>query len=260
MLQAKKATVLRDGDTLEINIDPAYIPTILNTPKMFGLRTPIEIAEIPTSSININSGIQVKDIITKIENTPIFGYDELKKTLSNYKSSTVNAEVMRAGKTVAIQLQIDSSSNMQLAIGKTIDDIKLTEKEYSLFAAIPAGINKTFSTISKYLNELKLIFSPETKAYKSVGSFISIGKIFPTLWNWEIFWNITAFLSIMLAVMNLLPIPALDGGHIVFTLYEIITRKKPSDKVLEVAQAIGMIILLLLIFLAFGNDIYRLFN
>ena len=105
-----------------------------------------------------------------------------------------------------------------------------------------------------------LIFSPKTEAYKSVGSFIAIGSIFPTAWNWEAFWNIVALLSVMLAVINLLPIPALDGGHIVFTIYEIITGRKPSDKFMEYAQMAGMIFLLMIMFLAFGNDILRLFR
>ena len=129
-----------------------------------------------------------------------------------------------------------------------------------MIAALPAGADKAFSTIGNYLKELKLIFSPKTEAYKSVGSFIAIGNIFPSAWDWQIFWNLTAWLSIMLAVVNLLPIPALDGGHILFLLYEIITRRRPSDKFLEYAQVAGMLVLLAIMFLAFGNDIYRLFN
>ena len=140
------------------------------------------------------------------------------------------------------------------------DFYKITRHTYGFFEAIPAGFNKAVSTIDNYIKELKLIFSPKTEAYKSVGSFIAIGKIFPTTWDWFRFWNITAFLSIMLAVLNILPIPALDGGHLVFTLYEMITKRKPSDKFLEIAQTVGMILLFGLMILAFGNDIIRLFN
>ena len=127
-----------------------------------------------------------------------------------------------------------------------------------MFEAIPAGFARTFETLGNYIKEFGLISSPKTEAYKSVGSFISIGQIFPKSWNWEIFWNITALLSVMLAVMNLLPIPALDGGHILFTLFEMITGRKPSVKFMEIAQITGMIFLLLLMFFAFGNDIMRL--
>ena len=115
-------------------------------------------------------------------------------------------------------------------------------------------------SVKNYFKELKLIFSPKTEAYKSVGSFITIGNIFPGSWDWHSFWNITAFLSVMLAVLNILPIPALDGGHLMFTLYEMITGRKPSDKFLEYAQMVGMILLMGLMVLAFGNDIFRLFN
>ncbi|MDD2772048.1 MAG: site-2 protease family protein, partial [Bacteroidales bacterium] len=119
---------------------------------------------------------------------------------------------------------------------------------------------KAYQTGANYIRELGLIFSPKTEAYKSVGSFIAIGSIFPGTWNWEIFWNITAWLSIMLAILNLLPIPALDGGHIVLVIYEMVTRRKPSEKFLEYSQIAGMILLIGLMFLAFGNDLYRLFT
>mgnify|MGYP001340678236 FL=1 len=111
--------------------------------------------------------------------------------------------------------------------------------------------------MGSYLKQLKLLFSKEVKAYKSLGSFITIGSIFPGTWQWQVFWNLTAFISIILAVMNLLPIPALDGGHVLFVLYEIIFRKKPGDKFLERAQMVGMFILLALVALAMWNDFTR---
>ena len=140
------------------------------------------------------------------------------------------------------------------------DFYKTTRSNYSFFGALPAGIERAVVTVKNYWQELKLIFTPKTEAYKSVGSFIAIGKIFPDTWNWKIFWSITAFLSIMLAVLNLLPIPALDGGHILFTLYELITGRKPSERVLEIAQIVGMVILFGIMVLAFGNDIAGLFK
>ena len=136
---------------------------------------------------------------------------------------------------------------------------KFEEIEYSLIASIPAGFNKGVETFNSYLKQLKLIFSPETKAYKSLGGFITIGSIFPEIWDWQSFWLLTAFLSIILAIMNVLPIPALDGGHVLFLLYEMVTGRKPSDKFLEYAQVAGMILLLGLLLFANGNDIYRHF-
>ena len=129
-----------------------------------------------------------------------------------------------------------------------------------MITAIPAGFKKTFSTIGGYLQDLKLVATPSTEAYKSVGSFISIGQIFPSAWDWFSFLNILALLSVMLGVMNLIPIPALDGGHMLFTIYEIITGKKPSDKFLMATQIIGMVLIMALMMLAFGNDIHRLFR
>jgi len=120
-------------------------------------------------------------------------------------------------------------------------------------------LEKTKKTFLSYIDQLKMIFNPETGAYKGVGGFISIAKIFPDTWNWAAFWNITAFLSIMLAVLNVLPIPALDGGHAMFTIYEMITGRKPNDKFLEYAQVAGFLLLLFLIILVNGNDIIKNF-
>ena len=147
--------------------------------------------------------------------------------------------------------------NVNLALNKYF---KLEKKNYSVINAILQEQSKTYKMMGDYLKQLKLIFSPETKAYESLGGFISIGNIFPSVWDWHAFWNLTAFLSIILAIMNVLPIPALDGGHVLFLLYEIITGRKPSDKFLEYAQVTGMIILFSLLVFANGNDIFKLFK
>jgi regulator of sigma E protease len=126
--------------------------------------------------------------------------------------------------------------------------------KYGFFPAFPAGFRKAGEKLKDYIDQFKLILNPKTGAYKGVGGFKAIGSIFPTTWSWEAFWNITAFLSIILAFMNLLPIPALDGGHVMFTLYEMITRRKPNEKFLEYAQIVGMVLLLGLMLYANGND------
>ena len=124
--------------------------------------------------------------------------------------------------------------------------------------AIPAGVKYTWNMVAGYVRDLKLVATPSTGAYKSVGSFIAIGQVFPSQWNWLIFMNLLALLSIMLGVMNLIPIPGLDGGHLLFLIYEMVSGKKPSDKFMIAAQILGMFILLLIMVLAFGNDIGRL--
>lgn len=257
--QAKTATVLRGGDTITIEIDEAYIPAILNTPGMFMLSTPIAILNVPDTSLNISAGLLPGDRFIKAGGIEVPSFSALQEILGQSKGDTLDFEFLREGKIVSLPLQVDNDGKIEVHLQNDISDFNITKKEYSFFSAIPAGISLTFKTIGDYIKELGLIFSPKTEAYKSVGSFIAIGSIFPTAWNWEAFWNIVALMSVMLAVVNLLPIPALDGGHIVFTIYEMITGRKPSDKFMEYAQMIGMIILLLIMFLAFGNDILRFF-
>jgi regulator of sigma E protease len=130
----------------------------------------------------------------------------------------------------------------------------LVTKKYGFFAAFPAGVGKAGQKLSGYIDQFTLILNPDTEAYKAVGGFKAIGSVFPTTWDWEAFWNITAFLSVILAFMNLLPIPALDGGHVMFTLYEMVSGRKPNEKFLEYAQMAGMILLLALMLYANGND------
>ena len=166
----------------------------------------------------------------------------------------VKADIIRGTDTLSMDLHVDTSGRL----GIYLETPEVNTREYSFITAIPAGVRKTFSQVGGYINDLKLVATPSTEAYKSVGSFIAIGQVFPSAWDWHSFLSILAMLSIMLAVMNLLPIPALDGGHIVFTLYEIVTGKKPSDKFLFVTQIIGMVLIFGLMFLAFGNDIARL--
>ena len=169
--------------------------------------------------------------------------------------------VLRDGDTLPLAMHLTEEAVIgaycNIALG---DYYELKTIDYTFWQAIPAGFNQTFNELSDYWKQVKLIFSPKTKAYESVGGFISIGKIFPDSWNWSMFWRLTAFLSIALAVMNILPIPALDGGFILFLLFEIITRRKPSDKFMEVAETVGLILVLGLVILANGNDIIRLFR
>jgi regulator of sigma E protease len=132
--------------------------------------------------------------------------------------------------------------------------VKTETKKYGFFAAIPAGIALAGDQLQFYIDQFKKILSPKTGAYKGVGGFKSMGSIFPPAWDWESFWTITAFFSIVLAFMNLLPIPALDGGHVLFTLIEMVTGRKPNQKLLEYAQTVGMILLLGLMLYANGND------
>ena len=258
--RAREATVLRTKDTVTINIDESYIPAMLNTPGMFDLAFPFVVKEVQAESPNRNAGIRPGDEMAAVEGKEMFIVQEVRRELANHRGETVNAAFRRDGATVEIQLQVDTAGLIGVALENDLHRwFDVTSREYTLLSAIPAGARRTFSTIRGYVQELGLIFSPKTKAYKSVGSFIAIGRIFPDTWDWYRFWSLCALLSIMLGVMNLLPIPALDGGHILFLIFEMISGRKPSDKFMEGAQWVGMILLLLLMVLAFGNDIRSLF-
>lgn len=259
--QAKEAKVLRDGDTVTVAIDPVYIPSVLNTPGMFNYGIPFEVLQVPDSSINAASGLMPKDRLVAINGEDCDMFYEAQKVLQGHKGDSIVATIARGGEILLLPLATDTLGRVQVTVNADLGSFyKITESRYTLLSAIPAGISKATATVKNYFKELKLIFSPKTEAYKSVGSFITIGNIFPGSWDWHSFWNITAFLSVMLAVLNILPIPALDGGHLMFTLYEMISGRKPSDKFLEYAQMVGMILLMGLMILAFGNDIFRLFN
>ena len=251
---ARKATVLRDGDTLDIYIDQNMIGDVLNTPGMFDLAVPFVIESVAPDSPNASAGLRKGDRIISIGGEPIEYLQDSRRLLADLSGSAVTVDIIRDGDTTGMMLQVDTLGR----IGVYTQLPGLKTREYSVAEAIPAGFRLAFDTVGGYLQDLKLVFTPSTEAYKSVGSFIAMGQIFPGAWDWYRFINILALLSIMLGVMNLLPIPALDGGHIVFTLYEMITGHKPSDRFLTIAQAIGMILLFGLLILAFGNDIGRL--
>jgi len=172
--------------------------------------------------------------------------------------------VLRDGQKVDINAVL--SDNKKLEVQTFIPDLeeleklgmlKLETKTYSILGAIPAGFNLAVDRLGFYIRQFKLIFNFKTGAYKGLGGFGAIGGLFPRIWDWQAFWEITAFLSLILAFMNVLPIPALDGGHVIFLLYEIVTRRKPSDKFMEYAQITGMIIILALLVFANGNDLLR---
>jgi len=258
--QARSAMVIRGDSTVNIAIEESYIPAILSTPGMFTLRFPFEIMSVPDTSINA-SHLYSGDRIVAIDSVEAVVTQDIQQILAQKRGGSATFSILRNGDVVEKELLIDAEGRIGIILeGDLSKFFHLTTHQYSLLESVPAGFSKSITTIRNYFKELGLIFSPKTQAYKSVGSFISIGKIFPSTWQWDIFWNITAWLSIMLAVLNLLPIPALDGGHIMFVLYEMVTGRKPSDRFLEYAQIAGMLILFGIMFLAFGNDIYRLFK
>ena len=253
---ARKATVLRGEDTVDLYIDHNMIGQVLNTPGMFDIAVPFRIKEVAEGSANSGVGLQGGDRVCAICGTPTEFVQDAWTILEEHKGEEIPVTIVREADTLELNMAVDTAGRL----GVLIMPLDVQSKRYTLLSAIPAGFRKAFSTTGGYLKDLKLVATPSTEAYKSVGSFIALGQVFPKTWDWHNFLNILALLSIMLGVMNLLPIPALDGGHIVFTIYEMITGRKPSDAFLYVAQMIGLLLLFALMTLAFGNDIIRLFR
>lgn len=258
--EREQITVERDGKLVEVNIDKQFIPQILKGKGRIDARMPFipfEVSDFMKVSPAREAGIKVGDKLVGIDGKEFRFNDEYVHYLDDKKRKEITANILRGDDSLAIDLKTTDEGMLGIVRG-TAGLLELRTVRYGFFESIPAGISKGFQTLKDYLKQFKLIFSKDTKAYESLGGFITIGSIFPGIWDWQSFLNLTAFLSIILGIMNILPIPALDGGHVMFLLYEVITGRKPSDKFLEYAQLAGMIILLALLIYANGNDILRL--
>lgn len=250
--EVRKATVLRGADTVELYIDHSMLGAVMNSPAMFDLAVPFIIDSVSASSENL--ALRRGDRLLQIDSSRVEYLQDARGILVLKAGSEVQAQILRGSDTLAVPLQVDSLG----LLGIFVQMPQVKYMDYTTAQAIPAGLKYTGSVIGGYLRDLKLLITPSSGAYKSVGSFIAIGQVMPSSWDWLQFINILALLSIMLGVMNLIPIPGLDGGHILITLGEMITGRKPSDKFLYITQLIGMALLIALMILAFGNDIGRL--
>ena len=253
-------TLLRDGEQCNITVSYEQINS-LRQKEDFGqfctVLCPFIIDSLVTESAQ-QSGLQVGDRIVGIDGLTEPHFGEYATLLSRRAGDVTELTVERAEEQVKLIVPVDAEGRIGV-MAKALP-YTLRTKKFSLLESIPAGARLTGRTIENYWNQLKLIVKPKTGLYKQVGGFIAIGKIFPGTWDWAAFWSMTAFLSIILAIMNIIPIPGLDGGHTIFTLWEMITRRKVSDKVLEIAQYVGLFLLLALMLFANGNDIYKLFK
>ncbi len=259
---AKTIQIERDGQPSEITLPAGMISQIINhkSPDFISVRIPFEVADFAPGSKAKSAGMKVGDKIIGINGATTIYFDEFKAVVQQNKGKNVDVKVLRGADTVALAVEVSDRGLIGVAPKAPNKYFVFKEHSYNIIEAIPAGISLAYSKTADYLKSLKLLFKPEVKAYESVGGFITIGSIFPSVWDWEAFWGLTAFLSLMLAVLNILPIPALDGGHVMFLLYEIITGRKPSDKFMEYAQITGMVLLFALLIFANGNDIVKLFR
>ncbi len=252
----RNARLLRGADTLDLYIDQAYISDVLNSPTMFDLAVPFVIDSMRADGPNGACELLRGDRVLAFDGQPVSYIQDARSVLAGCRGREIEATVLRGADTLMLPVRVDSLG--QVGVFLVMPEIE--RRQYSAVESIPAGLRLTWETISGYVQDLGMLVRPSTGAYKSVGSFIAIGQVFPEVWDWYRFLSILALLSVMLGIMNLLPIPALDGGHILFTLYEMITGRKPGDRFLAVMQVIGMILLLALMVLAFGNDIGRLIH
>ncbi len=264
ILFAKTVVVERDGMVTNINLPVDLIDKVLKGEKKLFIdwREPFMVGKVADSSAN--TALKPKDIIQSLNGVKTKYADQVIAIAKSNKSQTLDAVVLRDEKEVPVKIHINKDGKLGIfAASFKITNLeklglyKFSKQEYGFFESFPVGIEKGKDQLLGYGKQLKAIFSPSTGAYKGVGGFKAIFDIFPKTWSWEMFWNITALLSIMLGVMNLLPIPALDGGHVMFLLYEMITSKKPSDKFMENAQMVGFVLLITLLLFANGNDIYK---
>ena len=250
--------VERNGKIVNIVLPKDATEKLVKHQSQFiSFRMPFVIGDFVAGSAAKEAGMQKGDIILSVEdiNTPY--YNVFTEEIKQFAGQNANIGILRGTDTLNFDVKLTNDAKLGVYAQNILEH---KTQEYSFAEAIPQGFKKTGKELSDYWKQLKVVFNPQNKAYESLGGFITIGSIFPDTFNWIQFWRLTAFLSIILAVMNILPIPALDGGHVLFLLYEIITRRKPSDKFMEIAQSVGLIILLGLLIVANGNDIIRLFR
>jgi regulator of sigma E protease len=264
VILGKEILIERNGTQQTIKMPVDFVDRLSKFEKgtLLDIRMPFVIGAVTDQSTN--KEIQPKDVVVTLNGQTAKYFDQAQTILENNKGKTIPATVLRDQKEKQIQVTVNNDGKLGVQLGGLSFDsleklgyYKVSKQEFSFLESIPVGITKGKNQVVGYGKQLKLIFSPSTGAYKQVGGFKAIFDIFPSTWSWETFWTITALLSIMLGVMNLLPIPALDGGHVMFLLYEIVSGKKPSDKFLENAQMVGFVLLITLLLFANGNDIYK---
>lgn len=265
IIAAERMTIERDGVQKTIELPEDFLGQLSSSGSkdLFEYRYPFLVSSIADSSLNKGVDLKENDQIIGINNNDVEYIDEIEGLLANMKNQTISAKILRDGETISRDLKVNDDGKIgvfrQLNPSKFAEMgyFEVTRKEYTFYESFAAGGRKFSKTVSNYGDQLKAIFNPSTGAYKGLGGFKAIYDQFSPVWSWSYFWGLTAFLSIMLAVLNLLPIPALDGGHVVFLLFEMVSGKKPSEKFLETAQIIGFFILIALVLFANGNDIFK---
>ena len=257
----KTVQIDRKGQILDLEMPMATVTKMLESQKPFlQIAVQPKVGEVTTGSNAEKGGMLEGDLITSVEGVEVKYWRDLIQQIQKNKNQKVNINILRNGQIENLQVLVSKGGTIGIVVEPLDKQLQYSTETYTLAQSIPEGFREAYNKFDSYLKQMKLMFTPETGAYKSMGGFITIGKAFSTTWDWERFWNFTAFLSIILAIMNILPIPALDGGHVAFLLYEIVVGKPAPEKFMEYAQIAGIVILLSLMVFANGNDILKLFN
>jgi regulator of sigma E protease len=266
MIYAHAVQIRRGDSTLALEMPENLVSRIIDSKKSGGLfipAIPAIVDSIPDTSAALVAGLRKGDRIVAVHGVSTPYFDQVRRNLLLWRNQIIPVSVERAGNPVSLQMKVSDAGTLGFyglsdpeALA-SLGVLQLETHKYGFLEAFPAGVHMGINKLSEYVRSLKLIFQPATGAYKGLGGFGTIGKLFAPTWDWQVFWFWTAFLSVMLAFMNILPIPALDGGHVLFLLFEMVTGRKPSDKFLEYAQIAGMVILFGLLLFANGMDVWR---
>ena len=260
---AKTVQVERDGQKIDVPITGEDLALLLKSKGIWEERFPydIQIGRLAKDLPAQQAGLEVGDVLGNIDGKSFDYYDQFSAYVESKKGQEVSIDITRDGQKMTKNVTVNENGKLGFNPAFNNPDVfEFKTIKYGFLESIPAGINRGVQTTGNYLKQFKLFFKKETKAYESLGGFATIGNIFSSSWDWAHFWNMTAFISIILAIMNLLPIPALDGGHVMFLFGEMITGRKPGEKFLEYAQIAGMILLLALVLYANANDIIKMIN
>jgi regulator of sigma E protease len=259
--KAQSIQAERNGQKIDVAVTEDDLSEMIkNKYSLVEARFPLEVLEVLPGKSAVEADIKKGDRIIGVNNMYTPFTQDVTKVLKNNKNLPVEITLLRGKDTVRTKAKVSEDGMIGIGINTDMNKYFQTKSlTYGFFASFPAGIHKAYETFDGYIKQMKVIFTVKD-AHKEIGGFMSIGKAYSTTWDWQRFWAFTAFLSIVLAIMNILPIPALDGGHVMFLLYEVITGRKPNEKVMEYAQYAGMFLLLALLLYANGNDVARLFG
>ena len=256
LVEAKQIVVLRDGQEVSINLPEGFRKVLLDSENLFlKPNVPFIVKAVENGTPAKAAGLMPNDSLVGVDGRTDMFFDELERVFFDKKEQPISLSFYRNNQLQETTITPDENGKLGVARKVSVEIFETVYEQYGFFAAFPAGISEGISKIKGYLGQFKYIFTKE--GARSVGGFGTIANIFPPVWDWYSFWIMTAFLSIILGVMNLLPIPALDGGHVMFLIYEVITGRKPNEKFMEYAQFTGMILLIGLLLYANGNDIFR---